>query len=358
MFMSRTSFRNAGAAALLLSSAALAACSGGGGSAAAAPLSHFTTPAAQGTETAAWKDYTFTIGDNGGDGSEPLAQLTGVFRSAPYKVKFAHFTYGPPLVQATASGDIDLGVVGDVPPITGAAKEYGFSIVGVAHPFDATTPNEDILVPKGSPLTSLSQLRGKKIAVPPGSSAHGLALQAIKSVGLTPQDVHFVFLSPAAGASAFASGSVDAWAIWNPQAALAVKAGARVLAKGLPPIDQVNSYYVAPNKDLTDPDRRAALTDLFERLSAVYVWGTRHPDVLAKAVSTDDGIPLAAARSVLIFVEFHVTPVTPDDITAEQDLATAFQEAGQITKQVNVAQITTNILPAGFDSNDLQLNSA
>lgn len=355
--MSRMSLRRAAAAALLVSTAVLTACSSGGGDA-AAPLSHFTTPTAKNANTAAWKNYTFTIGDNGGDGSEPLAQLTGVFRSAPYKVKFAHFTYGPPLVQATASGDIDLGVVGDVPPITGAAKEYGFSIVAVAHPFNAAVPDEDILVPKGSPLTSLSQLRGKKIAVPQGSSAHGLALQAIKSAGLTPRDVHFVFLSPAAGASAFASGSVDAWAIWNPQAALAVKAGARVLAKGLPPIDQVNSYYVAPNKDLTDPGRRAALTDLLMRLSAVYVWGTRHPDTLAKAVSTDDGIPLADAKSVLIFVEFHVTPVTPGDITAEQNLATAFQESGQITKRVNVAQITRNILPAGFDSNDLQLSPA
>ena len=169
--MSRMSLRRAGAAALLVSSAVLTACSGGGGSAAAAPLSHFTTPAAKDANTAAWKNYTLTIGDNGGDGSEPLAQLTGVFRNAPYKVKFAHFTYGPPLVQATASGDIDLGVVGDVPPITGAAKEYGFSIVGVAHPFNATVPNEDILVPKGSPITSVSQGEGKKIAVPQGSSA-------------------------------------------------------------------------------------------------------------------------------------------------------------------------------------------
>jgi sulfonate transport system substrate-binding protein len=349
-------FRLAGAVALLAASAALTACGGGSGGDPAAPLSHFIPPVEKGADTAAWKDYTFTIGDNGGDGSAPLAQLTGVFDSAPYKVKFAHFTYGPPLVQATASGDIDLGVVGDVPPITGAAKEYGFSIVGVAHPYESASPDEDILVPKGSPITSLSQLRGKKIAVPQGSSAHGLALQALKSVGLTPLDVHFVFLSPAAGASAFASGNVDAWSIWNPQAALAVKAGARILAKGLPPIDQLNSYYVAPDKDLTDPSRRAALTDLFERLSAVYVWGTRHPDELAKAISIDDGLPLAAAKSVLAFTEFHVTPVTQGDITAEQNLATAFQEAGQIGKQVNVAQITTNILPAGFDSNNLKLS--
>ena len=56
-----------------------------------------------------WSQYTFTIGDNGGDGSEELAKVTGAFDDAPYKVKFARFDYGPPLVQAAASGDIDLG---------------------------------------------------------------------------------------------------------------------------------------------------------------------------------------------------------------------------------------------------------
>jgi sulfonate transport system substrate-binding protein len=49
-----------------------------------------------------WSKYTFVIGDNGGDGSEALAKVTGAFASAPYKVTFARFTYGPPLIQAAA----------------------------------------------------------------------------------------------------------------------------------------------------------------------------------------------------------------------------------------------------------------
>ncbi len=39
-----------------------------------------------------WSQYTFTIGDNGGDGSEELSKVTGVFDDAPYKVKFADST--------------------------------------------------------------------------------------------------------------------------------------------------------------------------------------------------------------------------------------------------------------------------
>ena len=127
-------------AALALTTS-LAACGSTANSSDLALASYKPTSSA-GVDTSKWSDYSFTIGDNGGDGSEALAQITGVFAGAPYKVTFARFTYGPPLIQAAASGDIDLGSVGDVPPITGAAQEYGFSVVGVAHYINTTVPDE------------------------------------------------------------------------------------------------------------------------------------------------------------------------------------------------------------------------
>jgi sulfonate transport system substrate-binding protein len=347
--MSLSPRRLTAAIALLATAGMLAACSASAdatSSPGAKPLSGFNPSAAS---QHAWSKYTFVIGDNGGDGSQVLSQITGVFAKAPYKVTFARFTYGPPLVQAAASGDIDLGVVGDVPPITGAATEFGFSVVGVAHYINAGIAEEDIIVPKGSPIHTLAQLKGKKIAVPEGSSAHGLALLALKSVGLKPSDVHMDFLSPAAGATAFASGKVDAWSIWNPQVALAVKAGARILAKGLPPIDQSSNYYVAPNRDLTGP-RRAAFTDLFERLAAQFAWADNHPAGFAQALSQEDSISLADAKAVVPGDKFYVAPVKASDIAAEQALSDAFLQAGQITKKVDFTQITQNVLPAGYNS--------
>jgi len=345
--MSRSPLRLLAAVALLAAAGALAGC-GSTASAASSgkPLSNFDPSA---FSQKAWSKYTFVLGDNGGDGTEALASITGVFSKVPYKVTFARFTYGPPLVQAAASGDIDLGSVGDVPPITGAATEYGFSVVGIAHYIYTTVPEEDIIVPKGSPIHTLSQLKGKSVAVPEGSSAHGLLLLALKSVGLTPSDVHIDFLSPAAGATAFASGKVDAWSIWNPQVALAVAAGARIIAKGLPPIDQLNNYYVAPNRDLTGP-KLAAFTDLFERLAAEFTWADKHPAEYAQALSEEDTISLATAKEIVPSSEFYVAPLTPADIRAEQALSTAFFQAGQIKKQVNIAQVVHNVLPAGYNS--------
>lgn len=344
--MSRRTSRLVGALGFLALAGSLVAC--GGATQAAAPLSSSSADAHP-----EWSKYTFTIGDNGGDGSEALAKITGAFDSASYKVKFARFTYGPPLIQAAASGDIDLGSVGDVPPITGAAKTYGFKIVAVARSLRPTQAVENIIVPKGSTLKTLADLKGKKIAVPQGSSAHGLALNALKSVGLAPKDVQLVFLDPAAGATAFATGKVDAWSIWNPQSALAVKQGARILAKGLPPIDQTSSYYVASDTSLKDRTRRAALTDVLKRLAGEFHWAVQHPDKYALALSQEEGIPLADAKAVLPSMQTRVTPVEASDIAAEQQLGDAFFEAGQITKKVDVASITDSLLPAGYDSSKL-----
>ena len=336
------------AVALLAAASALAACSSSSAATSSArPLSGFGASVA--AKNPQWSKYAFVIGDNGGDGSQALAQITGVFASAPYKVTFARFTYGPPLIQAAASGDIDLGSVGDVPPITGAAQEYGFSVVGVAHYINTTVPEEDIIVPKGSSIRTVAELRGKKIAVPQGSSAHGLLLLALEHAGLTPSDVQLDFLSPAAGATAFASGKVDAWAIWNPQVPLAVQQGARILVKGLPPVDQLSNYYVAPDRDLTGP-RRAAFIDLFERLAAEFAWADKHPDQYARALAQEDTISVADAKAIVPSSEFWVAPVAPSDVQAEQALASAFLQAGQIKKAVNIASISQNVLPAGYDS--------
>jgi sulfonate transport system substrate-binding protein len=344
--MSRSTSRLVGAIGLLALGSTLVAC--GSTSEAAAPLSDPSGSSA--ASHPEWSTYTFTIGDNGGDGSQALAKITGVFDNAPYKVKFARFTYGPPLVQAAASGDIDLGSVGDVPPITGAAKEYGFKIVAVARSLKPTQAQENIIVPKGSSLRTLADLKGKKLAVPQGSSAHGLALNALKSVGLTPKDVQLTFLDPAAGATAFNTGKVDAWAIWNPQSAIAVKNGARILAKGLPPIDQTSNYYVAGDTSLNDPTKRAALTDVLKRLAREFAWAVKHTDKYAQALSEEDGISLADAKTALVALQTRVTPVEKSDIAAEQKLGDAFLEAGQISKKVDVSTIVDSILPAGYDS--------
>ena len=81
--MSRKSIRAVSGAAMLAMAGALAACSSGNAS--PAPLNGYTPPGESSAPHSAWSQYTFTVGDNGGDGSEELARLSGVFSNAPYQ---------------------------------------------------------------------------------------------------------------------------------------------------------------------------------------------------------------------------------------------------------------------------------
>lgn len=366
--MSRRTIRLAGIAAFLAAGSLLAACGSSGSPTAAAGsttaaggsaassgtgssgTSASVTSASGPTTNKAWSKFHFVIADNGGDGTQDLASILGTFKNASYSVSFARFSFGPPLVQALVSGKADIGSVGDVPPLTGAATEFGFKVVGIERSFTQGESGEDILVPKNSPLKKLSDLKGKTIAVPQGSSAHGLVLLALNSVGLKPSQVKLDFLDPAPGAQAFNSGKVDAWAIWNPQAQVAIEHGARVLAYGKPPIDQDNDYYVASDKSLSNPVRRAALADVLERIGEEFTYARKHPAVFAQAIEQEDGLSPSDAKAYVAAQQYKIDPIEPSDIQAEQKLADLFLASGQIKKTVNVTSITDNILPAGYDS--------
>ena len=68
------------------------------------------------------------------------------------------------------------------------------------------------------------------------------------------------------------------------------------------------------------------------------------------AIAKETGVPLEDAKATVDAYPFKVTQVLPEDIKAEQDLSDAFLQAGEIKKPVDVASITDNLLPDGFDS--------
>lgn len=284
------------------------------------------------------------------NGIVSLVKASGVLNGAPYQVKWDLFSYGPPLVQAADSGQIDLGDVGDVPPISGAAKETGFRVVAAEEPLSAAQAGDYLLVPRQSPITSLADLRGKNVAVPLGSAAHGFLLNAIQSVGLSPSSVHFVNLAPGPGAAAFDSGKVDAWAIWQPQAAIEQAKGARILLAGHPPLDYDTGYEVASLKDLQNPQRRAAVTDLVKRLATAYAWGAAHQSAWEQGVEQETQVTAATAAIEVPNGLIKVAYVNPQLIQSEQTLADNFYATGQITKKVVASQIVDNLLPPAFSA--------
>jgi sulfonate transport system substrate-binding protein len=147
-----------------------------------------------------------------------------------FKVTWTEFPAGPQLLEAVNVGAIDFGNTGEAPPIF--AQAAGAPLLYVA--YEPPAPKgEAILVPKDSPIKSVAELKGKKVALNKGSNVHYLLVKTLEKAGVAYGDIQPVFLTPADARAAFEKGAVDAWAIWDPFQAAAEKAtDARTLANG------------------------------------------------------------------------------------------------------------------------------
>ena len=77
---------------------------------------------------------TLHVGDQEGTGAEALLQAAGLLNTLPFKVQFDDFTSGPPMLQAMGSGSIDVGGVGDAPPVFAAASGEKIAVIGAYLP--------------------------------------------------------------------------------------------------------------------------------------------------------------------------------------------------------------------------------
>ena len=315
------------AAGLLTAALAAAACSSGS----ANPSAGSSQSSAGATSLSG---VTLHVGDQAGTGAEAVLTAAGLIHKLPFTVAWSDFTSGPPMLQAMSGGAVDIGGVGDAPPVFAAAGGDKIAIVGArtANPLGSA-----IVVPQGSPIRSVAQLKGKKIAVAQGSSANYHILALLKKGGLNVKDVTLQYLQPAQALAAFASGHVDAWDVWSPftEEAVATDHG-RILATGAG-LGTVYSFEVASRAALADPAKAAAIKDYLKLLDEAYLWTNTHQQAWAtdwaNATGLSDGIMLQAARDSVT----TPVPITPAVVSSEQSISDAFTAAGLIPVHVNFA---------------------
>jgi sulfonate transport system substrate-binding protein len=283
---------------------------------------------------------TLNVGDQKGTGAEATLKAAGLLNTLPFKVNWSDFTSGPPMLEAMASGSIDIGGVGDAPPVFAASGGEGVEIVGAR---ETTTGDQDALVvPKGSPITSITQLKGKKIAYGSGSSGNYNLLTVLNKAGLTTKDVTLVNLQPAEALAAFTSGSVDAWDIWPPYVQQVVdQDGAKVLAVG----SQYGSPYsfeVASKASVANPAKAAAIKIYLETLDKAYLWTSKNPSAWGTAWGVAAGLPASITIQAAKADPQLPIPVTSAVVASEQNLVSQFYKAGLIPNNVNISGYITN----------------
>lgn len=255
-------------------------------------------------------------------------------------VKWVEFQFGPPMLEALGAGVIDLGSVGDTPPVF--AQAGGSPLV-----YAAATPSAQhaVLVPRDSPVRSVADLRGRKVAFGKGSSAHNVTVKALATAGLKLDDITPVYLSPADATAAFNGGNIDAWVVWDPYYAIAQERyGARVIADTSDKRLASASYYMA-GKDFA-ARQPAVLAATLDEIGKLTVWSGQHRDELAALAAEATGIDVRSWSAAFGRAEFSFGPVTDAHVAQQQQLADTFQALGIIPRKIAVADIVWRA-PAG-----------
>ncbi|HGL4259089.1 sulfonate ABC transporter substrate-binding protein [Burkholderia dolosa] len=249
-----------------------------------------------------------------------------------YSVQWFEFPAGPQLLEALNANSIDFGYTGAPPPVFAQAAGVHFVYVGAEPP---APHNEAVFVKSDSPIRSLADLRGRKVALQKGSSANYLLLEALKKAGVRYDEIQPVYLPPADARAAFESGNVDAWAVWDPYYAAAQNAlKVRTLSDytGLTP---TNNFYEA-TRDFAQqhPDVIGAI---LKQARETGQWVNGHPADTAALLAPKVGLPQPLVETWIKRVPFGAVPIDDRIVAVQQRVADAFYAAKLIPQKLSVA---------------------
>lgn len=263
-----------------------------------------------------------------------LFQHAGITPDFP--IAFSYFESGHLIVEALNSGGLDFGGMSEIPPsFSAASPAQNFRQIGILH---GDVNNQVVLVPRGSAIHSLADLKGKRIGYVRATTAQYFLIRMLQSVGLDWGDIQPVAMTVADGAQAFARGSLDAWAIYGfpIQRAIATQ-GARVLstAKGF----LSGNYAVAAHKDaIADPVRHDWIARYLHLTAQSLAWAKAHQDEWAQVVAKEIGVPIDYVRAQFRQRSDYYTlqPVTDAAIASEQAVADVFAAQKLLPRKVDV----------------------
>ena len=249
------------------------------------------------------------------------------------KIEWKEFPAGPQMLEALAVGAIDFGAVGNTPPIFAQAAGKDLSYVG----YELVPANSQaLLIPKSSAIQSIQELKGKRIAVQKGSSAHELLAKILQKAGLSWQDIQPIWLPPADARAAFDKQSVDAWAIWEPYLSAAEQdAHAQVLIDGTA-FPKTYSFYIGNPKFIAAHPQ--ATSQFLHGLNQADQWVLNNQPQALSVYTQSTGLQTTIAQRV-IDKRLKPSPIqtlNPEVVQAQQQIADLFQQVQLIPKNIQV----------------------
>ncbi|WIV21061.1 aliphatic sulfonate ABC transporter substrate-binding protein [Paenibacillus polygoni] len=288
------------------------------------------------------KDSVVRIGVQGSGGLFGKAREEQWFEKEFAKhgvtVEWAEFQSGPPMTEAMASNRLDFAGLGNMPIIAAQAADISFKVI--SQTLEGKN-NVAIIVPADSPAQSISDLKGKKVAVTKGSNAFNFLYRGLDAEGISASDVEVIQLQPDETQPAFESGSVDAWATWDPYITLNTLTGkAKILTDGeklgilSPSFNIVRKEFADKNPDL--------VTLYLKVLNDALTWENEHKDEAIQRYADERGIPVDVIQGTFDRARQINIPAS-DAIIEEQQKTADFQyEQKIIRKKIEVKSVFDN----------------
>lgn len=251
-------------------------------------------------------------------------------------VSWHEFTSGLPLLEALNVGSVDVSAdVADTVPVFALAA--GAKLTYLAQ--EAPSPSAQALVVRAdSPIRSVSELKGKRIAVAKAAGSHYLLIALLEKHGFKFKDIEPAYLSPADGRAAFERGAVDAWVVWDPfLAGVQRQSNARVVSDGRGNVADYQRYYLASTKFAqARPD---VLNLIYTELRQAGQWTRQNPAEAAKILGPVWGLDAATVELANSRRSYDVRPVVPAALAEQQKIADAFHGEGLVPKKVNTSDV-------------------
>lgn len=252
------------------------------------------------------------------------------------KISWHEFASGQPLLEALNVGNVDLSAdVADTVPVF--AQAAGAQLAYFAQ--EAPSPGaQAIIVRDDSPLHSLGELKGKKVAVTKAAGSHYLLIAALTKSGLKFSDIQPAYLTPADGRAAFENRKVDAWVTWEPFLSSAQRQlPTRTLADGRE-LASYQRYYLTSTRFAKEHPQ--VLQAVYAELVKAGDWLRANPRQAAEILGPQWGnldpsiVEQANARR-----SYQVRAVQASSLVEQQKIADAFFAAGLLPKAVDASAV-------------------
>ncbi|PWV77175.1 sulfonate transport system substrate-binding protein [Prauserella marina] len=298
-----------------------------------APESEIGPPAGEPLPTEVPEGTELVVADQN-EALQTLMRASGEHDRLASAAQYANFLGGPAILEAIRADAVDLAVVNDTPPIQAHASGESVPIVAARR---QSLPDYRMAVAPGADVTTLADLKGKRITYGEGTGRQPYVLRALRKAGLTTADVELVPLKAADFPDAIRTGQVDVAVLNEPHftrylteyrdagATAVPDAETEGVASGL-------QYLYARGSALSDPAKAAAIRDFVQHWVTATHWAEQNKDdwidayyVRNQKLGTEEGNRIVESEG-----EFSFPPLDDELIAVQQATIDIIEQAGDL----------------------------